>query len=70
MDDLEQSEQRLYQAVVQRLKVQGFPPSYRELADDLDVRSISTISRGLHELKKKGYVDWSGQAKRTLRVLK
>lgn len=47
----------------------GYPPSYREIAIELGVGSINTVSRHLQSLKEKGQVDWKPGHPRTLQVV-
>jgi SOS-response transcriptional repressor LexA len=69
MPKLTKKQQKLL-AVLKAYTIQhGYPPSYRELADLMNLVSASTIKQHLDTLKKKGYVDWEESRPRTLHII-
>lgn len=54
-------------ALIDRL---GYPPTLQELADELGYQSKSTAYEHLHELRRRGFVDFKPGIPRTLRILK
>lgn len=48
----------------------GYPPTIRELADQLKVTSTQAVACHLGSLKRKGFVDWAEGKGRTLSVTK
>lgn len=54
---------------IDRLTVCGVPPSYRQLADAIGVKSVSGAHRTVQLLVERGYVRTGGKA-RTLEVIR
>lgn len=46
------------------------PPTVREIARLSSLSSTSTISKYLHKLKDKGYIDWMPMHPRSITILK
>lgn len=47
----------------------GYSPSIRELCDMTNHKSTSTISYGLNQLKRKGYIQYQENKNRTIRII-
>jgi repressor LexA len=56
-------------AIKKLTKEHGYPPSVRELADAVDLKSTSTVQGHLERLKRDGRVDFEQGCPRTLRVV-
>ncbi|WP_231516888.1 HTH domain-containing protein [Sporolactobacillus terrae] len=56
-------------AIKKLTREQGYPPSVRELADAVNLKSTSTVQRHLEHLKRDGRVDFEHGCPRTLRVI-
>lgn len=48
----------------------GYPPSIRELADDLGVKSSETVHGALVRLRAQGLVTWRPNTPRTLKLVR
>lgn len=56
--------------VIRRLtKQMGYPPTIRELADELGLRGPNAVKNHLNPLRRKGWVTWQDGKFRTLRVV-
>ena len=64
------TDKQLIGAIRSLTREAGFPPSIRELADDLGVRSSETIHGALVRLRQEGLVTWRPNTPRTLRLVK
>jgi repressor LexA len=51
------------------IKMKGFPPSYQEIAQGLNLRSKSNIHRIIHSLQKKGLLHVKPHMIRSLKVI-
>lgn len=51
------------------LSENGYPPSYREIASAIGVKSTRSVVRYLIQLKDEGKVDWSPSGHRTLHLM-
>jgi SOS-response transcriptional repressor LexA len=52
----------------QRTQAQGYPPTLRELAEDVDV-SVNVVLQHLRRLRQAGIVTWELGRPRTLRLV-
>jgi len=52
-----------------RLAAVGFPPTLRELADVVGIRSLNGLRAQLEALRRKGWVTWREGNARTLQFL-
>ncbi|TYO92803.1 transcriptional regulator [Desulfallas thermosapovorans] len=55
---------------IEELSGKGYPPTFRELMQEVGLRSPSTIKCRLEKLRRAGRVDWQPQQPRTLRVVR
>lgn len=55
-------------AIQQHINGKGYPPSYREVTMMVGLKSVSTVSGHLDNLKEKGYISFVPGAPRTLTV--
>jgi repressor LexA len=69
MEKLTASESTAYGALKKFIEVNGYPPTIRELAKLLDVRSTSTVHYCLINLELKGYIR-RGEGARAIAIIK
>ncbi|MER2057320.1 MAG: transcriptional regulator [Niallia sp.] len=67
---LTQKQQNVLNALEVYINKNGYPPSYRQLADIVNLKSSSTVSMYLLKLKSAGYVTWEEGCPRTLSIIK
>lgn len=70
MERLTDSQQKLYDKIIDYIDEYGFSPSFRELTKLTGKTSVSSTFHQLNILKRKGYIDYSPRLSRTIRVLK
>jgi repressor LexA len=70
VSDLTDRQVECFECVVSLIEKNGEPPTIREVADCLDLRSPHPAYRLLHILYERGYVTWESNKPRSLRVLK
>ncbi|MGE6379998.1 transcriptional regulator [Peribacillus muralis] len=63
-------QKEVLEAITKYIIMNGYPPSIRDLGEEVGLKSSSTVSTNLVKLKEKGYVTWEEGRPRTLRVLK
>ena len=68
MDDLTEKQKRVLQLIAERTEAEGYPPTLREIAQHLGVRSKNTVIKYLRKLEEKGYISKSEKA-RSIRLL-
>ena len=51
------------------IKENGFPPSYEELKQLTGLKSKSNVHAKMHQLKKRGYIDFLPQSGRSMYLL-
>jgi repressor LexA len=56
MKGLTDRQQQLLQFIEDHLRINGFPPSIREMADHMGIRSTNGVNDHLKALEKKGYI--------------
>ncbi|WP_042424549.1 hypothetical protein [Geomicrobium sp. JCM 19039] len=47
----------------------GYAPTFREISDLMNYRTVSTVYELFVKLKEKGYVTWEVDKSRTLKIL-
>jgi len=62
-----EAQQKIMDAIVRLTEAQGFPPTTREIADDLGMWN-SQVGRALQRLREEGLVSWQDNRARTLVV--
>ena len=67
---LTQRQRRVLDFIASFVSEHGFPPTYREIAAHLGIRSTNGVNDHLRALERKGYVSRQNQSARTLRVLR
>lgn len=61
---------QVYEEIKKYIDKYKFSPTIRELCEAIGVKSTATIHYYLKLLKKKGYIDYTYNRNRTIRVLK
>lgn len=59
----------IVEAILRSVEERGFPPSVRELCDELGLSSPSTVHHHLHRLVRQGRITLVPGSPRTLRVV-
>jgi SOS-response transcriptional repressor LexA len=70
MKELTDRQQKILNAINEYVSSFGYPPSFREIAEKVNLASSSTVHRHLENLKKNGYVSWEPTQPRTLTVIR
>ncbi len=69
-DDLNEKQIILLDFLKEFIKLKGYPPSYREIIDEIKViKSTSTINSYIIQLEKKGYVRRDPSKNRALEII-
>jgi repressor LexA len=55
--------------IQQFIKANGYPPSYEELKQMTGLKSKSNVHAKMHQLKKRGYIDFLPYMSRSMRLL-
>lgn len=67
---LSERQKHIYTFIVVYTKRNGFPPSIREIGNDVGLSSTGSVSYQLKELELAGYIERIGTGARALRVTK
>ncbi|MCL2513344.1 MAG: transcriptional repressor LexA [Oscillospiraceae bacterium] len=67
MDKLSETQQKIYKYITERL-TGGVPPSVREIAKAVGLRSTSSVQANLNYLEEAGYITRDPMLKRSIRV--
>ena len=70
MKGLTSRQKMILEFIEESLESKGFPPTIREIADYMGIRSPNGVNDHLNALEKKGYLERTGQKSRGLRVIK
>ncbi|MCI2057212.1 MAG: transcriptional repressor LexA [Oscillibacter sp.] len=57
MKELSKMQQKIYDVIVQRIRDQGYPPSVREIGEEVGLKSPSTVHFHLKHLEEAGYIE-------------
>jgi repressor LexA len=57
-------------AILDYTSVHKYPPTFRELADMVGLKSPSTVYEIVRKLKMHGLISWEPSSPRTIRILK
>lgn len=50
------------------IALKNYPPTFREIADGMGIKSVATIHTHLHKLKENGKIDFEKDKPRTIRL--
>ncbi|MGG3799003.1 winged helix-turn-helix transcriptional regulator [Metabacillus fastidiosus] len=67
---LTKKQEEVLKVISNYIDEEGISPSYRELAERVNLASPSTVKGHLERLKQKGYITFFSGQPRTLKVLK
>lgn len=67
MERIDNRRQKMFEYIVERIS-SGYPPSVREICQDLDIASTSTVHSDLHYLTEQGYIEMDTGRNRTIRL--
>jgi len=56
MNSLTEREQKILSYMKKEIKKKGYPPTVREICNDLNIKSTSTVHKDLETLSEKGYI--------------
>lgn len=68
MEKIERRRQKIYDYIVERAGL-GYSPSVREICQDLDIASTSTVHGDLHHLVEQGIIEMDSGRNRTIRLV-
>ena len=69
-NSLNRREKAILKFIEKQVKLNGYPPSVREIGQAVDLKSTATVHGYLASLEKKGYIKKESQKGRTLKLLK
>ena len=69
-DSLNRREKAILKFIEKQVKLNGYPPSVREIGKAVGLKSTATVHGYLASLEKKGYIKKESQKGRTLKLLK
>lgn len=69
-NSLNKREKAILKFIEKQVKLNGYPPSVREIGKAVDLKSTATVHGYLSALEKKGYIKKESQKGRTLKLLK
>lgn len=67
---LTRRQSEILRAIGEYIKIHGYAPSFREIAEIVNLASVSTVYGHLENLKRKGYISWEPTQPRTLQIIK
>ena len=70
MEKLSKTSKRVFDYIKQVIDDRGLPPSVREIATAVGLKSTSTVQYHLNRLEELGYIERDPQLKRTIRLSK
>jgi SOS-response transcriptional repressor LexA len=57
MSDLTKRQREVLDCIIRGVVDNGMPPTYREIGEDLDIRSTNGVSEHVNMLIRKGYIE-------------
>ncbi|MCK4258332.1 MAG: transcriptional repressor LexA [Halanaerobiales bacterium] len=69
MEDLSPRQRKILEFIMGELQIKGYPPSVREIAQAVDLRSPSTVHSHLNTLEELGYIRKDPTKPRAIEVL-
>lgn len=67
MQGLTDRQREVYEFITRRIEEQGYPPTIREIGEEMGIRSTNGVNDHLKALEKKGYLAREGLKSRALR---
>lgn len=68
MAKLNEKEEAVLNYLIKNISENGYAPSVRDIANDLGIKSTSSVHSYLHKLEKEGYIEQEQGKRRTLRL--
>lgn len=68
MADINKTQKQIYEYLMERSQVSKVPPSVREIAAAVGLKSTSSVQANLDALEKAGYIERDPMLKRSIRV--
>lgn len=66
MEELTDRQRQILQFIVRETETRGFPPTIREIGEEMDIRSTNGVNDHLKALERKGYLNRGEQQSRSL----
>ena len=66
MEELTERQREILSFIVKETEVRGFPPTIREIGEQMDIRSTNGVNDHLKALERKGYLNRGEQQSRSL----
>jgi repressor LexA len=66
MEELTDRQRQILDFIVKETEMRGFPPTIREIGEDMDIRSTNGVNDHLKALERKGYLTRGEQQSRSL----
>jgi repressor LexA len=66
MEELTERQREILAFIVKETEVRGFPPTIREIGEQMDIRSTNGVNDHLKALERKGYLNRGEQQSRSL----
>lgn len=70
MEKLTLKQEKVLKNIKKSIEIHGYSPSIREIANDLNLKSSSTVFRYLDTLEKKGYISRQFGIPRSINIIK
>lgn len=51
-------------------KKKGYPPTVREIGNEMRIKSSATVFTHMKALREKGYITWEAGQNRTIKIIK
>ncbi len=67
LPELTDRQREVFAFIQERIRAWGYPPTIREIGEELGIRSTNGVADHLKALKRKGYLTHEGMKSRTLR---
>ena len=66
MEELTERQREILTFIVKETETRGFPPTIREIGEEMDIRSTNGVNDHLKALERKGYLNRGEQQSRSL----
>ena len=66
MEELTERQREILEFIVRETEARGFPPTIREIGEEMDIRSTNGVNDHLKALERKGYLNRGEQQSRSL----
>src|SRR6478735_3269435 len=66
MEELTDRQKQILEFIMRETETRGFPPTIREIGEEMDIRSTNGVNDHLKALERKGYLSRGEQQSRSL----